>query len=200
MIYTLALAIIFTPIVTDILRTRRAKKIEKINEDTVQTILTATYNLQKSFSILLTVLHGKYANNLTLEIAKVVIELVYYRAATSITNKIRNLLHDSSNFVNGKLDIVKIKDDMSLFISNKYYQDIMILNKMTCGQTALNFYLSDNIKHEDVTERIMTIVHLHSSNDIHRACTQITQHIDAYFLTLINKTKNELERISTQII
>ena len=205
MIYTLAILLVIAPILTDIVRNVRDKSNKKKYDGVLNTILekydavisTIALNqdgLYKNFNILLDVLYEKYANNLTLEVAQNIIDLVYNRTKYSIINRVQEYIHDESKYVNGRLDANLIREDISFLISNKYHQDIMLLNKLTFKGFKLSEHLIERVDYKNHTDKIINLIinRVVESNYI-LSCNQIKKDLESYYTMLINQGKAHLE-------
>lgn len=193
MIFILAILVIVVPVITDIVRQKRFKKYEDKYREVIDNLVINQDSLYRNFNMLLDVLYDKYANNLTLEVSKQIIELVYTRTKNCIVNRIQDHLHDEDKYKDGKVDIEKIRSDIKMFISTKYYQDVMILNKMTCKGNKLSDHLSKHINHEEVTDKIIALITIYTSHNIYKACKHVRTDVDSYFNVLINKAKSFIE-------
>lgn len=197
MIFTLAILVILVPVITDMVRQKRLKKYERDNREVIDNLITNQESLYKNFTMLVDVLYDKYANNLTLEISKIMIELVYSRTKHCIIDKVQTIVYDEDRYTEGKLDIERVKSDIRIFISSKYFQDIMILNKLTCKGVKLSEHITAEINHKDVAAKVIALIESSQLRNKHRACKYIKHDMDAYFGVLINKAKSLIENKTT---
>ncbi len=193
MIYTLALAVIITPLVLEILRSARIKKESNQYKQVIDNLVINYEQLYEDFQMLLGVLYEKYANNLSLEVAKQVIELIYIRTRNCIIARVQDYLHDDSKYVNGYINPEVLKDDVEVFVSTKYYEDTMLLNKMTYKGKKLSVYLENQVSYKDISTKIISLITIYSGKSIYKSCTNIKHDITSYFSVLISKNKTFLE-------
>jgi len=195
MIYSLAMLIIIITVALDIVKQVRYSNQNKKVQLVINNLVKNQQELYKNFNMLLDVLYEKYANNLTLEVAKYVIELVYGRIATSIGKQVRTYLHDTELYKDGKIEITKIKEDVHTLLKNTYFNEVMILNKMTYKGYSLDDHLINKVEYETIAEEICALISIYSSNNIIRTCEQVDFKIEVYFQTLISKGKTHFENL-----
>lgn len=195
MIYSMALLVILIPAISDLVKQWRYSNQNKKVNTVITNLVKNQEELYRNFNMLLDVLYEKYANNLTLEVAKYVIELVYNRMGNAVGHQVREYLHDTDLHVNGKIDVNKVKDDIDAMIKNGYYNDSMILNKMTYKGVSLDDHLTKHVKYEEVANNICTLISIYSSDNVVRTCAQVNSKINTYFQTLIGKGKTHFEHI-----
>jgi len=190
MVFVLAILIVVLPTILDFFRQRR-------NKNTINQLVLNHELLYKNFNMLLDILYEKYANNLTLEVSKAIIELVYDKTKNCILTRMQEYIHDNNVYVEGTIDPAKIKEDLKLFISNKYYHDAMLLNKMSCKGHTLDKHLK-TILYDDIVNKVISLLVIHSGTNTHRACACIKRDLDNYFTSLISKGKTHLETLIEQ--
>lgn len=195
MMFVLATLVILIPTILEIVKQYRYnnqnKKINKVIHDLAKN----QEALYKNFNMLLDVLYEKYANNLTLEVTKYVIELVYGRMANDISKHVREYIHNTDLYKDDKLDIHKIQEDILITVKNAYFNEIMILNKMTYKGITLDNHLKEQVDYETMSESICTLIAIHSSENIIKTCVQVGYKIEVYYRTLISKGKTHFDNL-----
>lgn len=152
---------------------------------------------------LLDLLYSRFANNLSLDVAKDIIPLCYLRTKYVIRDKIISLLKTHSYNIDGKFDKAKFRFDLIEFINNRYYEDSMFLGKLSCKSVKLNFYHTDKVKPNEIIDSVCIFL---DTSDFKLTCTNASFQcldFDAYlnimFSTIINKTLIQLESMITNI-
>jgi hypothetical protein len=157
---------------------------------------------EKKLGTLLDLLYARFSNNLSVDVAKEIITLTYVRTRYSIRDKIIELL---KNYNNDKEDTekYKFKYDLLEFINNKYYEDSMFLGKLSCKSIKLNFYHTEFIKPDNISDDINNYLnHINfklTCNITSSSCKDLEQYLSTLFQTLTNKTNLQLENIITKI-
>lgn len=187
MAFVIVALIIVVPFVSEIIRQVK-------NRGLINMLTDNQLEVNKNFNLLLDVLYEKYANNLTLEVSKHVIDLVYSRQMNTIKDRLQNYVHNKDYVVDGKVKIEAVKNDIGMLISNIYYQDIMILNKMTFQSYKLSLPLQ-NIKYQEIIDKSVSLLNIYDLKDCARACINISKDLEAYYTRLINKSKAYLEEL-----
>lgn len=160
-------------------------------------------NNERKLGILLDLLYSKFANNLSVDVAKEIIALSYIRGKFIIRDKIIDLLKVHNYTIEGKFDKYKFKEDLNDFVRNKYYEDSMFLGKMTCKNIKLNFVHIEKIKSDYIVDNISSF--LENSNfkltcSLHDStCNNLDIYLSTFYQSIINKTLIELESITSKI-
>ena len=200
MIFIVIILLILTPIITHIISIIKTNKSSSKTTSSIDKMLLYQEGQSKRLDILIDVLYEKYANNLTLETAKHIINMAYINLAYNIIEHVTIKIIDDRNYNNQGFTINKFKEETRVFIVNKYYETIMILNKMRCKGIALNLYLSNKINPNDVINEIFELLAENKDMAKFELNSCQTERIKSTFQTYINKTNSYLETEYKQTI
>ena len=143
---------------------------------------------------LLDVLYEKYANDLTAEVANNTIYIYYQVMKYNTMENILMKLYDKSNTDFTNEDSLKaFKEDLSVFIKNKYYETSLELGKMKYKGVPLNFYMTEKMFPNDIVEQVMNFIKCKRQYTNEKLFRELNTRINGIFDTYTNKTYKELE-------
>jgi len=205
-VFILALLLVTSPLIMEIIRSVRKKKEEdslislikemressEENQVFVSSFKNYIEELYTKLDILLDLLYERYANNLSHDMANKIIELVYERTYFRILNLITEFSSSDRKYDEGGLKVSCIKSEIESLIRSRYYMDMMTLNKVTCKGISLNMHLvalDPDIVINDIVR------HLEENKEKRSWDMYLTtkKFLEAYFQTLINKAQFKLE-------
>jgi len=190
--FTILLSFTLTLIITAVLKIRMDNKVSN-----------KLINNEQKLSTLLDLLYAKFANNLSLDVAKEIINLCYLGTRYKIKDKIIELLRNHNYLNEGKFNKYQFKYDLIEYVNNVYYEDSMFLGKLSCKSVKLNFYHTEKFKPEFIIDSISTF--LETTNfklvctNTSPGCNNIDTYLGTLFQTIINKTLIQLEDTISRI-
>lgn len=190
--FVILILIVLMLLLTTILK---ARSDNKVNSKLI-------HNEQK-LGTLLDLLYARFANNLSLDVAKEIIQLLYIKNRFLVRDKIIDLLKFHNYEKDGKFNKFQFKYDLIEFINNRYYEDSMFLGKLTCKSIKLNFYHTQYVKPDYIIEQITTFLEISNfklicSNNS-SSCINLDNHLNSFYQTITNKTLVQLEDLVTKI-
>jgi hypothetical protein len=159
-------------------------------------------NNDKKLGILIDLLYEKYANNVTLDIAKNIISLTYTKTKFIIRDKVIEMITTKSFYnENNILDTDKVITTLFEFVENRHCEDSMFLNKITCKDVKLDFYHRD-LKQTNLLDNIKCALDALNikKEELNKGFVfnNITNHFNITYTTIINKTLMKLEEVLTE--
>jgi hypothetical protein len=143
--------------------------------------------------LFLEILYEKFANNLTLEIAKKYIELVFERTKSKILHKITDYLSNPKKFdENNEFKTSCLKKEFEEFVRNRYYSDIMDLNKTSCKNMSLDSFMIQ-FNPEKTASDIIDFIEENRSRGSWDIYNLTKNYMETYYTTIINKAHGSLE-------
>ena len=208
MLFILAILLITSPLVLDLIRQTKKKKDEQLLSIFLKEIVeTGTENqkfarsfknyieeLYSKLDVLLDLLYERYANNLSVDMSSKVIELVYERTYFKVLNFLTDYISNDRKYDENGLKVGCIRSDLSTTIRTRYYTDMMILNKMTCKNINLDLHLVI-VDPEVVINDILEFIQENKEKRSWELHNSTKKFLEAYFLTLINKAQFKLEEV-----
>lgn len=197
--FTILIILVLTTVVSFIFKIRSDNKVVKEQMNVSAKLISNEHK----FGTLLDLLYSRFANNLSIDVAKEIIPLCYLRTKYVIKDKVIALLKTHNYTPNGLFDKAQFKYDIIEFINNRYYEDSMFLGKLTCKSIKLNFYHNDKVKPEQIIDSISIFLETSnfklncSMNNFQ--CLEFGNYLDTMFTTIINKTLIQLEDIVSKI-
>lgn len=206
MILTVIMSTIFSPLIMELIRQSKKKKEDVLLSSFLQEMRNSTVENQSfvhsfknyleelyaKLDVLLDLLYEKYANNLSPEISKKIIELVYERTNLRTLTFLADFFSDEHKYDNGKFRVCTIENELRLMLRNRYYADLMTLNKMTCKGITLDLHLS-TVDVDLVTQEIITFLNANKGQSGWDLYGLSKRYLEGYFQTLSNKAQSKLE-------
>lgn len=203
MVFVSVLLVLFSPIIMEIVKNIRKKKEDDHQKNFVREIKGFFENNQifsenfklylEKLDTLLDLLYEKYANNLDLETSKKILELVYDRSCNKILSHLVDYISEEGNYdENNILSLCGLDQDLESEINNRYYADLMTLNKVACKGIYLDLHMLEispaQVK-KDIMEYLLSIKEK-KDWDIYYS---VKRFVENYFTTLTNKAHTKLE-------
>lgn len=208
MLFVLAILLITSPLILDLIRQTKKKKEEQLlsmflkgvidtsseNQKLIPNFKNYIEELYSKFDTLLDLLYERYANNLSVDMSGKVIELVYERTYFRVLNFLTDYISNDRKYDDNGLKVDCIRPDLSTTIRTRYYTDMMILNKMTCKNINLDIHLV-TVDSEVVINDIISFLHENKEKRSWELHNSTKKYLEAYFITLINKAQFKLEEV-----
>lgn len=216
MVFTLAILIVVIPMITEILRQVKQHKKDKQFSEFTEKLYNSQLNIYTQINTLVDVmgqsnkeiynklndlidiLYEKFANNITILVAMDLLELVYTRSKLSIIDHLNDIISDCNNYKNGKLRIDRIEVTIKTYISSRYYQDARFLNKLTCKGIALDVHITQKVKPDELSNKIINLLSIHSDGSPDQIYREVKTYLNNYFITITSKAKSELDVLTRE--
>lgn len=208
MLFILAILLITSPLIFDLIRQTKKKKDEQLlsiflkemvetgteNQKFVRSFKNYIEELYSKLDVLLDLLYERYANNLSVDMSSKVIELVYERTYFKVLNFLTDYISNDKKYDENGLKVSCIHSDLSTTIRTRYYTDMMILNKMTCKNVNLDLHLV-TVDSEVVISDILEFLRENKEKRSWELHNSTKKFLESYFITLINKAQFKLEEV-----
>lgn len=208
MLFILAILLITSPLIFDLIRQTKKKKDEQLlsiflkemvetgteNQKFVRSFKNYIEELYSKLDVLLDLLYERYANNLSVDMSSKVIELVYERTYFKVLNFLTDYISNDKKYDENGLKVGCIRSDLSTTIRTRYYTDMMILNKMTCKNINLDLHLV-TVDSEVVINDILEFLQENKDKRSWELHNSTKKFLESYFITLINKAQFKLEEV-----
>lgn len=213
MIFIIVMSLVLTPIVMEMIRQNKKKKEDQIlnafivevgnlssdNKAFTHSFKEYLNELYSKLDTLLDLLYEKYANNLSPEISNKILELVYDRTCMRTLSFLSEYFSDEKKYSEDGFRFNCLNRDLDSFLRNRYYADVMSLNKMTCKGVTLDIHLSelDVLK---VKDDLMAFLEQNKDKKSWELYNATKKYLESYFLTLTSKAQGKLEEKIKEVL
>lgn len=204
MIFVIILLILLTPFTLEIIRFKRKNDEDKKFKEFTSKVGESVLENQKflfsfkdyleglygKLDVLLDLLYERHANNLNLDIAVKIIEIVYERAFYKILSSLSDCFLKKVDGVD--FSVKCFEKELDGVIKNRYFSDVMVLNKMTCKGISLDLHLL-SVDPSNITKDIIIYIETIQDKDGWEMYKLTRRFLENYSTTLINKAQSKLE-------